>query len=111
MNNLLAQNFQQIIGNTGSPGLATLQVGGIPYIFFVVVPYVIYGSALLLLIYLLTGGLQLMMSRGDPKGVAGAWAKITNALIGFIIVFLAYSLTSILGNVFGLNGFEGVINK
>ncbi|MEK7471017.1 MAG: hypothetical protein AAB622_03410, partial [Patescibacteria group bacterium] len=66
---------------------------------------------ILLLIYLVLGGFQLMTSRGDPKGVAGAWSKITYAFIGFIIVALSFVLTRFIGQIFGLNVFENVIGQ
>ena len=105
--NLLAQNLDNVAASAGV-AIMTFNTGGLPFIFSRVLPFVFFGSAILLLIYMLTGGLQLMTSRGDPKGVAMAWAKITNALIGFIIVFLAYFLTSLFAQIFGLSGFGGV---
>lgn len=76
-----------------------------------VLPYVFGIAGILLLVYLVLGGFQLMTSRGDPKGVAGAWAKITNALIGFLIVSLAFVITRFVGQIFGFNVFEKVIGK
>lgn len=106
--NLLAQNLDNVAASAGV-AIMTFNTGGLPFIFSRVLPFVFFGSAILLLIYMLTGGLQLMTSRGDPKGIATAWAKITNALIGFIIVFMAYFLTSIIGQMFGITGFGGVV--
>lgn len=105
--NLLAQNLDTIQtkgvpGFKGGTNIATLIKN--TNIF----SWIIFGSAFLLLIYMLLGGLQLMTSRGDPKGVAGAWGKITNAVIGFIIVFMAYFITILLGEVLGVKGFKGV---
>lgn len=74
-------------------------------------PFVFGISGILLLVYLVLGGFQLMTSRGDPKGVAGAWSKITNAFIGFIIVALSFVLTRFIGQIFGFNVFEKVIGQ
>lgn len=65
-------------------------------------PYLFTGAGLLLLLYLIYGGLQLMLSRGDPKAVESAKGKITGALIGFIIVFAAYWLVQIIASILGL---------
>jgi hypothetical protein len=105
--NLLAQNLDAIAGKGGT--IVFSNNNSITIITWLI-PYVFYMSSFLLLIYLLTGGLQMMMAKGDPKAMAGAWAKITNAVIGFIIIFLAYFLTTLLGEVFGFKGFGGVFN-
>lgn len=63
-------------------------------------------AAILLLIYLISGGLQMMTSRGDPKAMQGAQGKITSALIGFIIVILAYYIVKLINQIFGIVIFE-----
>jgi len=68
-------------------------------------PYVFALAAILLLIYLVLGGLQLMTSQGDPKAVEGARAKITNALIGLIVIVLAYAIVKLLGQILGITVF------
>ena len=73
-----------------------------------VLPFVFSIAGLGLLVYLVLGGLQMMTSRGDPKALQVAQAKITTALIGFVIIFLSYSLTILLGQIFGTGGFGGI---
>jgi hypothetical protein len=68
-------------------------------------PYVFGLASILLLIYLVTAGLSMMLSRGDPKAMQAAQAKITNALIGFVIVFFAFTLVALVGKVLGINAF------
>ncbi len=65
-------------------------------------PYLFAGAGLLLLFYLIYGGLSLMLSRGDPKAVQSAKDKITSAVIGFIIVFVSYWLVQIVGTILGI---------
>ena len=67
-----------------------------------ILPYVFGAAALALLIYLLLGGFQYMFSRGDPKAAQSAQAKITNAVIGFVIVILAFLIVQLFGTVLGL---------
>lgn len=105
-NNLLSQNLPAI---SGQAGLTIPFAAGVPLTVARILPYVTYIAVFLLLIYLLTGGLQLMFSRGDPKVIAMAQAKITNAIIGFIIVLFAYFITSIIGSMLGVPGFGGTI--
>lgn len=55
-----------------------------------------------LMVYLILGGFQLMTSGGSPDAAAGGKAKITSALIGFVIIFTAYWIVQILGGMLGL---------
>lgn len=66
------------------------------------VPYFFYFAGVLLLLYLILGGFQLMLSRGDPKAAQAGKSKITSAVIGFVIVFVAYWIMQIIANVFGI---------
>lgn len=99
---LIAQNFNYI-QSQGLPGNTI--PGSVGDIIGAILPYVFYGAGIALLIYLVMGGLQLMLSRGEPKAVQAAQAKITNALIGFIVVAFAFAIVSILGNIFGITVF------
>lgn len=99
----IAQNLQNIQNSAGLGSVRIDQgVGGIISNAFEIVFYL---SGFLLLIYMIMGGFQLMFAKGDPKAVSAGWAKVTNALIGFIIIVFAYSITSILGKVFGITVF------
>jgi len=69
-----------------------------------VLPYIFAAAGIALLIYLVLGGLQMMTSRGDPKSMQAAQAKITNAIIGFVVVFLAFTIVQLVAQVLGLEG-------
>ena len=71
-----------------------------------ILPYVFWITGILLLVYLLMGGFQLMFAAGDPKKVQGAWGKITNAVIGFVIIFVAYWVTKLIGQVFNIDAIK-----
>jgi len=64
--------------------------------------YVFGAAGIALLIFMIIGGLQMMLSRGDPKAMQGAQAKITNALIGFVIIIIAFFVVQLVGQLFGL---------
>jgi hypothetical protein len=103
----LAQNFDQIIQKgLGTGGITLATKPGV--IIQNNLKYVFYGAAIALLIYLVMGGLQLMTSRGDPKAIQGAQAKITNALIGFFIVIFSAILVSVIGKMFGIGIFNTI---
>ena len=71
-----------------------------------ILPYIFWITGILLLVYLLMGGFQLMFAAGDPKKVQGAWGKITNAVIGFVIIFVAYWVTKLIGQVFNIDAIK-----
>jgi hypothetical protein len=71
-------------------------------------PYIFSAAGLILLLYLIYGGIQLMLSQGDPKSIQAAQSKITNAVIGFIIIFLAYWLVQIVGKMLGIESFGSI---
>lgn len=69
------------------------------------IPLLFVFAGLILFVMLIFGGFDLLTSGGDPKKAESAKGKITNAVIGFVIVFIAYWLTQILSLIFGLEGF------
>ena len=68
----------------------------------VVVPLVLAAAGLFLLFYLVTGGFGIMTSKGDPKALDAARTKITTAIVGFIIIFVAYWIVQLLGLILGV---------
>ena len=96
---MIAQDFDSIQQNAGinPPDKVGILISDIFR------QYVFYAAGIALLVYLVMGGFQLMVSRGDPKAVEGGKGKITNALIGFIIVFISYWIVTLLGKILGLD--------
>jgi len=64
--------------------------------------YIFPIAGLLTFAYLLYGGFHLMIAQGDENGVKEAKAKITNAIIGFVIIFLAYWIVQALEIILGV---------
>lgn len=64
-----------------------------------ITPWIYAAIGLVLLMYLIMGGFQFMTSGGDPKASEAAKKKITNAVIGFIIVFVSYWIVVVLSEV------------
>lgn len=108
MKTLISQlNFEEIQkGVTINPqfrvtneSTAASKVGGI---ISMIMPYLFVIAGLLLLFYLIYGGFHMMIAANDEKGLAEAKGKITNALVGFMLLFVAYWLVQILGHIFGI---------
>jgi hypothetical protein len=71
-----------------------------------VLPYVFIIAGLLLLFFLITGGFQLMFSANNEKGIEAAKGKVTNALLGFLLLFVSYWIVQILEIILGIDIFK-----
>lgn len=58
---------------------------------------------------LITAGYSYLSSNGDPKKTEAAWAKITQSLIGLIIVASAFVIASVVGSFLNINILEPTI--
>ena len=65
-----------------------------------------FGAGILLLVYLVYGGVSYIIAGGDEKQVTKAKQMLTNAIIGLVIVVAAIMITQILG---GILGFEDIL--
>lgn len=59
-------------------------------------------AVLLAFIFLLVGGIRWIMSGGDKKQLETAQKTIMYALIGLVVVFLAFFIINLIGYVFGV---------
>lgn len=100
---MLAQNLDDI-QKEAMPAFK-FSGGKIADIISAALPYVFAVAGLLLLLYLIFGGFGLLTSAGEPKKIQEAQGKITNALIGFVIIFVAYWLVKIVGTILGIEAF------
>lgn len=87
--------------NFGSSGTIADIVSGL-------MPYIFAGIGIVLLLFLISGGFTLMFSAGDPQKVQKGKTVLTNALIGFVIVFVAYWIVQIVGLVFGFESWANI---
>ncbi len=55
------------------------------------------------LIYFIWGAFDWIVSGGDKEKVAGARKKMTNAIIGLVLLSLSYFIVSLVGEVVGFN--------
>jgi len=69
------------------------------------IPYIYVIAGLVLFVMLLMGGFSYLTSAGDPEKMKAAQGKITHAVIGFLIIFLAYWLAQLLETIFGIQIF------
>lgn len=67
-----------------------------------VIPFVIAFAGIGLLLVIIAGGFSLLTSAGDAKKMESGKQRITNGIIGFILILVAYWLVQIAGNVLGI---------
>lgn len=70
-----------------------------------VLPYVFIIAGLILLFVLISAGFGMMFGAGDEKKVAAAKAQLTNGIIGFVLLFLAYWIVQIVATILGIQIF------
>lgn len=93
-----AINFNNIGSAVGlKPELGTL--GGI---ISSLTKYIFVFAGLALLLYIISGGFKLMTSSGDPAKVKEGQAVLTNGIVGFLVIFIAYWLVQAIGLIFGI---------
>ncbi len=105
MNKLAQINFD-LIYRTDHVGGGKITIDNslnIAGIIAALLPYIFATAGIILLLFLLSAGFQLMTSAGDPKKVQMAQTKIKNAGLGFLVVFAAYWIIQIIGIVFKID--------
>lgn len=65
---------------------------------------VFFFALILVLIYLLWGGIQWITAGGDKQGTEAARGKITGAIVGIIIVAVAFAIYQLLLGFIGFTG-------
>ena len=79
----------------GSGALSNIIIGA----FFFIVPIV----GIAAFGFLVWSGFQYLTSKGDPKALEAAKARITYSIIGMTIVFMAYLITQFVATLFNLS--------
>ncbi len=61
-------------------------------------------ASIILLLILIWGGYEYMMSQGNAEKVKSAQAKLTTGIIGFVLLLLSYLMVKLISFIFGLGG-------
>jgi hypothetical protein len=82
--------------------------GTIGNILSAAVPLVLAFAGLGLLLMLISAGYTFLTSAGDAKKMEQGKQQMTNAIVGFFIVFAAYWIVQLVGTIFGLKSITSV---
>lgn len=69
-----------------------------------IVQFLVPIASIALFLILIWGGYDYLMSGGEPDKVNSGKAKITAALIGYILLIFSYVIAKFFGYIFGLGG-------
>lgn len=68
-----------------------------------VVEFLIPLAGIILLLVLIWGGYDYLMSQGNPEKIKGAQAKITTGIIGFVLLVVSYVVVKLIAKIFGFD--------
>jgi len=74
------------------------------------IKYVFLFAGLGLLLMLFGSGFTFMTSGGDPKKLEKAKGQLTNAIVGFLIIFVAFWLVQAAGYIFGIQAIKNIFS-
>ncbi|KKR49701.1 MAG: hypothetical protein UT84_C0021G0007 [Candidatus Curtissbacteria bacterium GW2011_GWA1_40_16] len=72
-----------------------------------IIQFILVAAFVAAFIFLLIGGIRWIMAGGDEKAVAGARGTITAALIGLVIVLVAYAIIRLVEIFFSVSIITG----
>lgn len=66
-------------------------------------PWIFGIAGIILLLNIISSGLKMMTSKGDPKVLQVAQAKLTTSAIGILILFVSFWIVQIVMKFLGVN--------
>ncbi len=102
-------NFLSCLGNAQVKGLdpkfTTKDPGGfVGVLLGLILPIAIGIGGMLTVIFIVLSGIQFITSGGDPKGASAAKDRLVYAVIGFIVLILAFAVLQIIDKIFLKSG-------
>lgn len=85
-------------------GLTNISFGGI---LSGAISLILVVAAIVFFFMLVIGGVRWILSGGDKGQTEAARSQITAALVGLVIVFAAWAIATLIGNLFGVTIFSG----
>jgi hypothetical protein len=105
MKNYLAQCIkiagEEICGPISAPSGEEINVA---WIINKLIAFIFPLSGILLFFFLVWGGYNFLLSGGNPEKIKSGQAKMTAAIIGFVLLMVSYLLARLVAMIFGLGG-------
>lgn len=81
-------------------GIATIEC--VPIVFVNVINAALVFSGVTALAFIIVAGFTVMNSGGDPKKVASAKGTLTYAIVGLVLIFLAFGIVNVISYLTGV---------
>jgi len=109
MEKILAQNLN-ITNQTGT--MTSIEgplknINSINDVINVLTSFLYPFAAVILLVVLIWGGYDLIMSAGEAEKITAGKAKITAGIVGFVLLILSFLIVKLFGFIFGLG--DGIL--
>lgn len=88
-----------IFGDAGPNTILTTPRGIISRL----LPYLFSAAGLILFVMILWSGFEMLSGAANPKSQDAGRQRLTNALVGFALLFISYWLARLVGIIFGIN--------
>lgn len=93
------------VGSIQGPATAFTDIGSI---LNKAIPFVFGFAGLGLLLMIISAGFMLLTSAGDAKRTESGKQRLTYAIVGFLVVFVAYWGVQLAGKIFGVAEIQSV---
>lgn len=102
--------FAQKLGVDDVPGAieGPVKFGNIGAILDAAMPLVFGFAGLGLLLMIISAGYTLLTSAGDAKQMDAGKQRLTYAIVGFLVIFVAYWSVQLAGKIFGIAEIQSV---
>lgn len=111
MHKLLAQSVQMGDYSVEGPAGFAFGNGNLGSIVGASLTYVFAFAGIGLLLMIISSGFTMMMSAGDPKKMEAGKSRLTNSIIGFIIIFGAYWVVQLAGTMLGWSSIQSTFGQ
>ena len=101
MKNYLAQITNPALGNLDNP--SNRGIGFFQQLIPALIGLAFVGGSLIFFFMLVLGAIQWITSGGDKAAVEGARGRITQALVGIILLFSVFAIVKLIETFFNIN--------
>ena len=100
-NTYACEGLTDCVQNISTPGLkAEYSTGFIGKLITNIIPIVLSIAGFFTVIFIVISGLQYVLSSGNPESAAKAQGRLIYAIIGFVIIILAFGILRVVDSIF-----------
>lgn len=96
----LEDGLKNCLSGITSPATKFSETGLVGTLIGTMIPIALGVGGMLTVIFIIISGIKFITSGGDPKGAAAAKDRLVYAIIGFIVLILAFAALQIVDKIF-----------